>query len=289
MTFRSPDAFLLHVLRAFHPYLDRLVLVGGFAVRLYEHHPRAVSTATRVLRTFDADFATPPQLPRRGRSLGALAEAAGLRPDFRGDRIPPVMRFVLARSDRRAGEEEYSLEFLTPLTGPPVERGGRVTVTTEVQAGVTAQRLRYLDLLFEAPWHVSLAGFPGVRLERQPITVQVPHPGFFMVQKLLIAGDRTAKDRRAKDMAYFYQVASMFRRELPALAAEVRVRMEGATGWRRWLGRARRQADVLFANPDSPGVRSAHRAFSAELAGQGVEVPSVAMIHAGIRVFLNEL
>ncbi len=96
MTFRSPDAFLVHVLRAFEPYLDCLVLIGGFAVRLYEHHPRAVSAPTRILRTFDADFATPPRLPRRRRSLGELAEAAGLRPDFRGDRIPPVMRFVLA-------------------------------------------------------------------------------------------------------------------------------------------------------------------------------------------------
>ncbi len=189
----------------------------------------------------------------------------------------------------RLGRLPHDLEFLPPLTGPPVERGGRVTVTTEVQAGVTAQRLRYLDLLFEAPWHVSLAGFPGVRQERQPITVQVPHPGFFMVQKLLITGARTAEDRRAKDMAYFYQVASLFRRELPVLAAEVRAHMEGTAGWRRWLGRVRRQGKALFSSPDAPGVRVAHRLLSAELAGQGAEVPSMTMIHAGIRVFLDEL
>ena len=89
MTFRSPEAFLAHVLRAFRPYLDSLVLVGGFAVRLYEQHPRAAPAATRTLRTFDADLATPPHLPVRGRPLGELAEAAGLRRDFRGDRIPP--------------------------------------------------------------------------------------------------------------------------------------------------------------------------------------------------------
>ena len=59
-----------------------------------------------------------------------------------------------------------------------------------------------------------------------------------MVQKLLITGERTHADRRAKDLAYVYQVASLFRRELPALAAEVRTAMGGVAGWRAWLARA---------------------------------------------------
>ncbi|MFI5340678.1 MAG: GSU2403 family nucleotidyltransferase fold protein [Candidatus Methylomirabilales bacterium] len=287
MIFSSPEAFLVHVLRAFEPYLDSLVLVGGFAVRLYEQHPRATPAATQILRTFDADLATPARLPVRGRPLAALAAAAGLQPDFRGDRIPPVMRFVFAPpSDTAEGEEEYSVEFLTPLTGPPVDRAGRVPVTSDVQTGVTAQRLRYLDLLLEMPWRVWLA---GLEADREPMAVQVPHPGYFMVHKLLIAGERTREDRRAKDLAYLYQVASLFRRELPALAGEVRTRMEGPAGWRTWLGRARRQAEVLFAAPASPGVTAAHRVLAAELASQGVEVPSPAMIHAGVRLFLNGL
>jgi len=264
MIFNSPEAFLVHVLRAFEPYLDRLVLVGGFAVRLYEQHPRAIPAATRILRTFDADLATPARLPVRGRPLAALAAAAGLQPDFRGDRIPPVMRFVFAPpSDTAESEEEYSVEFLTPLTGPPVDRTGRVTVTSDVQTGVTAQRLRYLDLLLETPWRVSLAGLAGLEADREPMAVQVPHPGCFMLHKLLIAGERTREDRRAKDMAYLYQVASLFRRELPALAGEVRVRMEGPAGWRTWLGRARRQGEVLFATPASPGTESHSSAESA--------------------------
>jgi hypothetical protein len=109
------------------------------------------------------------------------------------------------------------------------------------------------------------------------------------VQKLLIASERTRQDRRAKDMAYLYQVASLFRRDLGPLAGEVRFRMDGTAAWRTWLGRARRQAEVLFSGPASPGVTEAHRVLRAELAGQGVEVPSPAMIHAGVRLFLNEL
>jgi hypothetical protein len=59
MLYSSPEAFLGHGLDTVRPYLDRLVLIGGFAVRLYEHHPRAMPATTRVLRAFDADLATP--------------------------------------------------------------------------------------------------------------------------------------------------------------------------------------------------------------------------------------
>ena len=65
MLYSSPEAFLGHVLDTVRPYLDRLVLIGGFAVRLYEHHPRAMPMATQILRTFDADLATPLHLPIR--------------------------------------------------------------------------------------------------------------------------------------------------------------------------------------------------------------------------------
>jgi len=290
MLYSSPEVFLGHVLDTVRPYLDRLVLIGGFAVRIYEHHPRAMPMATQILRTFDADLATPLHLPIRGRPLSELAEAAGLQREYRGDHTPPVMKFVVAAPPGGSeGEETYSLEFLTPLTGPPADRAGRTPVTAEVQTGLTAQRLRYLDLLLVAPWEVTLTAFPGLDAQHGPLTVRIPHPGYFMVQKLLITGERTHADRRAKDLAYVYQVASLFRRELPALAAEVRTAMGGVAGWRAWLARARRQGEVLFASPNASGVTAAHRILTAELAGQGAEVPEPTMIHAGVRLFLNGL
>jgi len=86
-----------------------------------------------------------------------------------------------------------------------------------------------------------------------------------------------------------YQVDSLLWRERPVLAEEVRIRMDGVAAWRTWLERVQRQAEVLFPDPASPGVTEAHRVVRAELAGQEVEVPSPAVIHAGIRLFLNEL
>lgn len=289
MEFDSPDAFLAHVLWTFRPYLDTVVLVGGFAVRLYELHPRAASTAVRVLRTFDADLAVPSGgIPVTGESLGALAEAAGFKLDFRGDHIPPVMKFVPKGTvGRSVGVDQYTVEFLTPMTGAPIGRNKRALVTSDIQAGVTAQRLRYLDLLLERPWCISLAGLPGILEEARTMQVRLPHPGLFIVQKILISEDRNRLDRRSKDMAYVYQVVSLFRRELMALAEDVRAQMDTTPTWRKWLVRFTRLAASLFSGPTAPGVTEAYTVLRAEMAGSGLDVPSPQMIHAGVGLFLR--
>jgi len=289
MEFDSPDAFLAHVLWTFRSYLNTLVLVGGFAVRLYEIHPRAVRAAVRMLRTFDADLAAPSGgIPVAGESLSALAEAAGFQPDFRGDHIPPVMKLVPKEAIGGAiGVDQYSVEFLTPMTGPPVSRSGRAVVTSDIQAGVTAQRLRYLDLLLESPWRVSLAGLSGIPDATTTIEVRLPHPSFFIVQKILISEELNRQDKRPKDMAYVYQVVSLFRRELIALAEDVRDQTGAIPAWRKWLDRFRRLAGFLFGGPTAPGVTEAHTVLRAEMAGSGLDVPSPEMIHAGVNLFLK--
>ncbi len=289
MEYSSPDAFLAHVLWTFRSYLDTVVLVGGFAVRLYESHPRAAPATVRVLRTFDADLATASGgIPLAGESLGALAEAAGFQADFRGDHIPPIMKFIPRGAlARRGGGDQYTVEFLTPMTGAPVRRRGRAVVTSDIQAGVTAQRLRYLDLLLERPWRVSLAGLPGISEEARTLEVRLPHPGFFIVQKILISEELNRQDKRPKDMAYVHQVVSLFRRELLALAEDVRVQMGANPAWRKWLERFRRLAGSLFGGPTAAGVTEAHTVLRAEMAGSGLEVPSPQMIHAGVSRFLK--
>lgn len=289
MEFSSPDAFLAYVLSTFQPYLNRLVVVGGFAVRLYELHPRAARATVRVLRTFDADLATGNvRIPVAGQSLAALAAAAGFRPNFRGDHDPPVMKFVPADAPaERRDADQYTIEFLSPLVGSAANRSGKVAATRDIQPGVTAQRLRYLDLLLETPWSVSLAGLPGVPAASHTLEARVPHPGFFIVQKILISGEPNRLEKRPKDMAYVYQVASVFRRELNELAEEVRGRMNANPAWRKWLGRFTRMTDSLFAGPGAAGVTEAHRVLQAEMAGSGLEVPSPRMIHAGVSLFLE--
>jgi len=141
MEFDSPDAFLAHVLWIFRSYLNRMVLVGGFAVRLYELHPRAAPAAFRMLRTFDADLAVPAgPIPLAGQSLAALAEAAGLQPDFRGDHVPPVMKFISKGTfGGPSGINQYTVEFLTPMTGATIRRSGQAS---ETSAGAGKPRAR---------------------------------------------------------------------------------------------------------------------------------------------------
>ena len=137
-----PDAFLGRVLRAFRPYLDTLVLIGGFAVRCYALHPRAVPTDIEVLRTFDADFALPPQVASVGdQTLAALAAAAGFAPEFRGDLVPSVMKFLpIATHGPKPGGAPpvYLIEFQTPLVGRADDPAGRPLVTATVQADLTS-------------------------------------------------------------------------------------------------------------------------------------------------------
>jgi hypothetical protein len=289
MPFRSGDEFLAHVLQTFRPYLDTLVLIGGFAVRLYELHPRARSIEMRVLRTLDADFATPPVItPRPSGTLVELADAAGFQPDLRSEYTPPVMKFVPRDPAVTSGVEQYAVEFLTPLTGRSADRAGTPLVTITIQAGLTAQRLRYLDLLQIDPWQVSIGNLPGVGDITPRIDVRVPHPGFFIIQKILIADRRDPETERPKDLAYIYQVVNLFSRDLPTLAREVRVRMQDNHAWRRWLKDFLRLATGLFATPASPGVVEAHRSLTAELAGSGTDVPTPVHIHAGIQAFLRQ-
>lgn len=117
--------------------------------------------------------------------------------------------------------------------------------------------------------------------------VRVPHPGLFIVQKILISEDRTRLDRRPKDMAYVYQVVSLFRRELTALAEDVRVQMNATPTWRKWLVRFKRLAASLFSGPIAPGVTEAYTVLRAEMVGSGLDVPSPQMIHAGVSLFLR--
>ena len=178
MEFDSPDAFLAHVLWTFRSYLNTLVLVGGFAVRLYESHPRAAPAAVRVLRTFDADLATPSGgIPLAGESLSALAEAAGFQPEFRGDHIPAVMRLVPKEAIGGAvGVDRYTVEFLTPMTGPPVSRSGRAVVTSDIQAGVTARACATLICSLRAHGASRLQGYRGSPMRPPQLRCASPTP-----------------------------------------------------------------------------------------------------------------
>ena len=92
------------------------------------------------LLTRDTDLAFANQATLEGDIKSALARA-GFTEELSGEHRPPVTRYTLGDDD--AG---FYAEFLTPLQGSEVKRNGKQDATV-AKAGITAQKLRHLEIL----------------------------------------------------------------------------------------------------------------------------------------------
>jgi hypothetical protein len=189
---------------ALGPHLDRVVVVGGWAHRLFRHHPLAQVVPYQPLLTRDTDVAIPPGVRVDDANLRDRLLARGFSEEFLGDDRPPVTHYRLGRDD--AG---FYVEFLTPLAGGEFTRDGTRDVTAAV-AGISAQKLRHLDVLLIAPWTVALD------LKGNSTRVMIPNPVSYIAQKLLISAKRKPAER-AKDLLYVHDTLELFARSLPDL------------------------------------------------------------------------
>ena len=203
-------ASFARLLGALRPWLGHLVVVGGWGHRLHRFHRLAGSPGYLPLRTRDADLAFAPGAPLAG-DIGAALEKAGFREELLGTQAPAVTHYHLGEAD--AG---FYVEFLTPLHGGERKRGGRPDATLS-KAGITAQKLRHLELLLISPWVVTVGSKESVPLARNA-DVLVPNPASFIVQKLLIHGSRRA-DERAQDVLYVHDTLELFGASLDSLRA----------------------------------------------------------------------
>jgi hypothetical protein len=206
MTTERDDEKFAQLADAIGPYLDRVVIVGGWAHRLFRLHPLALTLPYAPLMTRDTDVAIPPGMRIDEGSLRERLLARGFTEEFSGDDRPPVTHYQLGGDD--AG---FYAEFLTPLAGGEFRRDGTRDVTTSV-SGVSAQKLRYLDVLLIAPWSVTL-GSSGA-----PMKVMIANPVCYIVQKLLISGKRKPGER-AKDVLYIHDTLELFGNSLQELRA----------------------------------------------------------------------
>jgi len=198
------------LIQAIEPWRSHLVLVGGWAHRLHRFHPLATIPDYDPLITRDTDLAFGTDAPLEGDIRTALA-AAGFEEELSGDHNPPVTHYALGDDD--AG---FYAEFLTPLRGSGVKRNGEPDATI-TKAGVTAQRLKHLDLLLVGPWPITIGADQGVPLPK-PSKVMVANPAAFIVQKLLIQKYRKAA-KQAQDVLYIHDTIELFGGALPALSA----------------------------------------------------------------------
>lgn len=206
----SADDFadIARLIDALRPWLSHLVIVGGWAHRLHRFHPLANPPAYQPLRTRDADVAFSLKAPLEG-DIGAALEAADFRQEFLGEHTPPVIHYQLGDDD-----QGFYAEFLVPLVGGPVRRDGKLDATVK-KAGVTAQKLRHLDILLRHPWRVRLGASVGVPVA-VPSEVQLPNPVSFIAQKLLIQ-KRRPPEKKAQDALYIHDTLDLFGRHLEEL------------------------------------------------------------------------
>lgn len=158
--------------------------------------------------TLDADVAFSGRSPLTGDIREAL-RAANFREAFRGDHTPPVVQYQLGDE----GQGFYA-EFLTPLYGGGVRRDGTPDATLR-KAGITAQKLRHVDLLLSEPWTVRLGPEASFALD-PPADLSIANPVSFIAQKLLIRSKRPA-GKQAQDALYIHDTLELFGDELDTL------------------------------------------------------------------------
>jgi len=245
---------------ALDPWLDRIVIVGGWAHRLYHLHPAAQKLDFAPLMTFDADVALPQSLPPRTPTIRDALVTHGFQEEFRGDDTPPVTLYHLG--DNNSG---FYAEFLTPLTGGESTRSGKRKATAHV-AGVNSQRLRFIELLLNAPWSVELGmdefGLPA------PKVVLVANPVGFLAQKLLIHRRRRPEDQ-AKDILYIHDTLQLFGARLDDLRTQWTDRIRPGLH-RRAAREVETAQDWLFGERTAAIREAAAIAVSRTLSPEGV-------------------
>jgi hypothetical protein len=205
-----PFARLVEALR---PWLDELVIIGGWAHRLHRFHPKAGSPSYQPLRTRDADVAFSLQSQLEG-NIAAALKKSDFQEDLSGEHVPPISQY-------RLGDEDggFYAEFLAPLQGGGIRRDGTPDATI-AKAGVTAQKLRHLDLLLIRPWSVRLEPKSGMPLKKSAI-IRLANPVCFIAQKLLIQEERTP-EKQAQDALYIHDTLELFAGDLDSLMVEWR-------------------------------------------------------------------
>jgi len=175
--------------------------------------------------------------------------ANGFQAEFLGHHKPPAAHYRL--TDESGG---FYAEFLTPLVGGAYARGGKRKATTRI-GGVASQKLRYVELLLQAPWTVALSASHGFPFAEEK-SVLVANPTSFMAQKVLVHSKR-GRAERAKDILYLHDTLETFGSRIADLRSEwtehVRSRLHPKSA--RAVERA---GDTLFGEVSDP-IREASR------------------------------
>lgn len=233
------------------PWLGEVVLIGGWAHRLYRLDPRSRQLDYVPLTTLDGDVALPEKLKVAESSIRDRLVSAGFTEEFIGDDRPPATHYHYGES---AG---FYVEFLTTLKGSEYDRKGK-RKATEAIGGVSSQRLRYIEILMIVPWELELGESNGFLLKPSR-KVRIANPASFLVQKILIHPERSHRDR-PKDLLYMHDTIEMFSEKLGELRKLYENNVQPVIHANR-VRELRKAPDALFGNLND-AIREAARIAS---------------------------
>lgn len=211
---------LLKAMEVLAPYLDEIVIVGGWVPFLYNRYGQ-MSSPHPLLRTMDIDVVVPRRVKERGRlTIYELLLRAGYEARIYGSDVP-VVKYELA-------SPVTEIEFITPEIGKP----GKAVLT--VQRGLTAQALRYVQILLENTKKIKISDtMYGSDIS---LVVTVPLPGAFIYQKglTLSPGSRRPSPKVSKDLYYIFSFVDSSRELRDSIPAEINsLRSRYAASWFR--------------------------------------------------------
>lgn len=250
MVIKGVDPQLFKTLAALGDYVQDIVLVGGWVTHIYA---LIWPSEQRILerRTFDVDAAVRGRLPVRGQSrLDSRLDAQGYIVRLGGMSGPAAQRF-----ENLENEDLLDIEFLFPLTGPSEHQ------TVEIQTGVVAQALRYLNVLLDSVMEVYASGeLPGGDVVTIPI--RVPTPSAFIYHRGLAFVERTDRRMRAKDLYYIFETWMNYPDRRDDIVREI-----DQLRWRyprKWYGRFRANLGRLFSSDIAEGVLLVAQQYSTD-------------------------
>jgi hypothetical protein len=212
MNEHSENEQFARLIAALEPWLDQMVIIGGWAHRLYWLHPSAQRVDHLPLTTLDTDIAIPVPLKAVDTDVRERLIAHGFKEERLGEDRPPATHYRLGDA-----KTEFYAEFLTPLFGPEHGRDGRLKATQRI-AGVVSQQLRHLEILLLAPWSVNLMRANGFPFQK-PMQVRIANPASFLAHKILIH-DKRKREAFAKDILYIHDTLEVFGARLEELSHE---------------------------------------------------------------------
>lgn len=229
------DPILVRGFAAIEPYLDVVVVAGGWVPHIYELLYDA-NAAGRSPRTRDIDLAVPRSVPVRSRSIDELLKEADFRCEFHSLDSPPVTKYVATQ-----GGDDIEIEFITDAPGAS-------EAAIMVQPDLTAQELHYVGLLLESPWPVELVCLTDGDVD---LTILVPRPGAFVFHKSLVFKNRRDRLKAEKDLYYIFFVLDTFPEWREAMVEELG-RLAGQKT--AWFKKSLKNLSAIFDSAEAGGV-----------------------------------